>query len=135
MLNLAPDVLSIGLAVLQPIFNGGALNAGIAGATTTQKAAIAAYGTEVLDAFRQVETALGNETYPRKRLSPIEPHAGYHKEVVALAGDKYDAGTIWQQNLLQLQNDLLASDQAVISATSGLLINRVDLHVALGGTP
>lgn len=135
VLNLAPDVLSIGLAVLQPIFNGGALNAGIAGATATQKAAIAAYGTEVLDAFRQVETSLGNETYLRKRLGLIEAQAGYYKEAVALAEDKYNAGTISLQNLLQLQNDLLASDQAVIDATSGLLINRVDLYLALGGTP
>lgn len=135
VLKLAPDVLSVGLSVLQPIFNGGALNAGIEGATARQKAAIAAYGTTILTAFRQVETALANEVYYRQRLGLITDQSRDYKDAVALSVDKYNAGTISLQNLLQMQADLLASDQAVIDATSGLLINRVDLYLALGGTP
>lgn len=135
VIDLAPDVLGIGLTVLQPIFNGGALKAGIAGANARQQGAIAAYGTTVLNAFRQVETSLGNEVYYRKRLGLIQQQAKNYQDAVALGVDKYNAGTISLQNLLQLQNDLLASDQAVIDATSGLLINRVDLYLALGGTP
>ncbi len=135
VIDLAPNVLGIGLAVLQPIFDGGALQAGIAGASARQKAAVAAYGGAVLNAFRQVETALDNEVYYRRRLGLIEEQSGHYAEAVRLAVDKYNAGTISLQNLLQLQADLLASDRAVIDATSGLLNNRVELYVALGGTP
>lgn len=135
ILDLAPDVLSIGVAVLQPIFNGGALNAEIAGATARQQAAVAAYGSAALNAFRQVETALANEGYYRQRLGLISEQSKSYTRAVDLAVDKYNAGTISLQNLLQLQSDLLASDSAVIDATSGLLTNRVDLYLALGGAP
>jgi outer membrane protein TolC len=128
-------VLAIGVAVLQPIFNGGALNAEIAGATARQQAAVAAYGSAALNAFRQVETALANEGYYRQRLGLIREQSKNYTQAVDLAVDKYNAGTISLQNLLQLQSDLLASDSAVIDATSGLLTNRVDLYLALGGTP
>lgn len=135
ILDLAPDVLGIGVALLQPIFNGGALNAGIAGANARQKAAIADYGSKALAAFREVETTLDNERYYRKRLSLVQDQSRNYTDAVNLAVDKYTAGTISLQNLLQLQADLLASDQAVIDATAGLLANRVELYVALGGTP
>ncbi len=135
ILDLAPDVLAIGVSVLQPIFNGGTLNAEIAGATARQQAAVAAYGGVVLNAFRQVETFLDNEGYYRQRLALIRDQSESYNEAVNLAVDKYNAGTMSLQNLLQLQADLLASDSAVIDATSGLLVNRVDLYLALGGTP
>jgi outer membrane protein, multidrug efflux system len=134
VLGLAPDYLLLGASILQPIFEGGALNADIASATARQQAAVAAYGQSLLTAFREVETALSNESYFRQRLGHLQDENVDLLDAVKLGQDKFTAGQISMQNLLQIQQRQEAVEQQVIEAQTGVVINRVDLYLALGGS-
>ena len=71
LLGTSPEFLRIGVNLLQPIFAGGAIDANIARMTAKQAAAVAEYGQTVLEAFREVETALANETGPAGRTGQL----------------------------------------------------------------
>ena len=58
---MADTALTVGGSVFAPIFDGGLTRAQRQEATAEQKAAIAAYNTAILAAFRDVETALADE--------------------------------------------------------------------------
>lgn len=133
VIGLAPNYLLLGASVLQPVFAGGALNANIASASARQQAAIASYGQTLLTAFREVESALANERYYRERLGHLQDENADMSDAVKLGQDKFTAGQISMQNLLQMQERQEAVEQQVIEAQTGVMINRVDLYLALGG--
>lgn len=135
ILGMAPSVLQIGVGLLQPVFEGGALKADIAAASARQQEAVAQYGTAALAAFRDVETTLANDALQRRRVSALRQVIDDYGDAVILARAKYDAGTISLQNLLQIESTLIGAQQEQIAATADLLNNRVELYLALGAAP
>ena len=55
-------------------------------------------------------------------------------EAVRIAKLKYEAGSIDLLSVLQLQNDQLASQGELIKLNNAQLANRINLHLALGGS-
>jgi NodT family efflux transporter outer membrane factor (OMF) lipoprotein len=132
LIGTSPDYLRIGVNLLQPIFAGGAIDANIARMTARQAAAVAEYGQTVLEAFREVETALANERALRAELANWQESLQDANEALALANDRYIEGTIDMTGLLFIQQFQLESQVNVVQAQAALLNNRVLLYMALG---
>ena len=134
LLGFTPDYLQLGANLLQPIFQGGALQAQIKVASAEQRVAVASYGQSILLAFKEVETSLANEEYLRRRLDYLNAELNDRTQTVRIAYEKYRAGNIDLQSFLQFQEKQVAVQEEVIVAQGAILTNRIDLHLALGGS-
>ena len=123
---------SIGMKI--PIYEGGALVAQIDIADAQEQAAIAAYGSTVLKAFKEVETDLGNEYYLSSSLVYVDKAVASLGEAVQLANIRYQAGAADMQSTLQLQSRELATKADALDLRYSLLANRVNLYLALGSS-
>jgi hypothetical protein len=133
LLRLNPWLVSVGIGVSIPIYEGGALRAKIQIATAQQAQAIASYGATALAAFREVENSLANErllalqlpsTRSRSRTAPSRAHRNHPVQ----GGPQ---GSSW---VAQLQTAQLASESNVIKLRGAQRTNRVRLYQALGGS-
>ncbi len=134
LLRLNPWMLNAQLGMSVPIYTGGALTAEIEIATAGQQAAVAAYGSAALVAFREVENGLMSEELLVQRLRLDEAALSDRTEAVRIANVRYQAGRISLLSVLQLQEAQLVSRAEVIKLRGAQLANRIDLHLALGGS-
>jgi NodT family efflux transporter outer membrane factor (OMF) lipoprotein len=133
-LQLNPWLASAAIGVSIPIYEGGALRARVKIATAQQAQAVAAYGAAALLAFREVENALANERYLAKRLPFEEAALANSTDAVRIATTQYRAGRrdlLWVANL---QTNQLAIEAQVIGVRGLQRTNRIQLHLALGGS-
>lgn len=131
--DVSNPIWSVGGALTQPIFLGGAMNAQVRIRTTEQRAAVSNYGSMALRAFNEVEGALAAETTYRDREQLVAERVKFGEESVRLSGVRYKIGRIDQRVLLQQQNELLASRRHYADIRGLRLIQRIRLHLALGG--
>ena len=117
-----------------PIYTGGALRAKVEIANARQQEAVAAYGAVALTAFREVENGLMNEGLLAQRLEFDRNVLQDRSEAVRIGRLKYDAGAIDLLSLLQLQTAQILSQVQVVKMRNARLANRIDLHLALGGS-
>jgi outer membrane protein TolC len=133
LLRLNPWLASAAIGAQVPIYEGGALRAQIEIATAQQAQAVARYGSVVLRAFREVETALANEQLLAKRV-PFETQAARDRgEAVRIATVQYLAGRrdlLWVSNL---QTGQLSTETDLIKLRGLQQANRITLLLALGG--
>ena len=134
LLDLNPWMGHAAVGMQIPIYEGGALVAQIAIGDAQEQAAVANYGSVVLNAFNDVETGLGNEHYYSKRLVYVDRAVGSLDQAVQLANDRYQAGASDMQSVLQLQARELATQASAIDLRYALLANRVGLYLALGSS-
>jgi len=134
ILHLNPWYYQVGIGMNVPIYAGGALQAQVKIATAEQQQAVAHYGSVALNAFREVETALTNENLYAQRLQDMEQAVQERTESVRLATIKYKAGAYDLLPVLQLQTAQLATESEVIKLRNARLTNRINLHLALGGS-
>ncbi|MFO1398108.1 MAG: TolC family protein [Burkholderiales bacterium] len=133
-LRLNPWLVSAAIGVSIPIYEGGALQAKVEIATARQAQAVAAYGVSALVAFREVENALANERLLAKRLPFEEGALASRTEAVRIARIQYVAGRrdlLWVSNL---QTGQIATQADVIRVRGLQRANRIQLHLALGGS-
>jgi multidrug efflux system outer membrane protein len=122
------------MGMSMPIYQGGALRAQVRIATEVQRQAVAHYGTVLLRAFKEVETALTDEDLLSQRF-PFETHAVEDRsEAVRLAEIKYRYGTADLFLVLTLQTEQISQQIQLIKLHYALLTNRIKLHLALGGS-
>ncbi len=88
----------------------------------------------VLTAFREVENGLMNERLLAQRLESDRKVLSDRTESVRLGRLKYEGGAIDFLQLLQLQAAQIASQVQVVKLRNAQLANRIDLHLALGGS-
>jgi len=134
VLQLNPWLASAAIGVSIPIYTGGALQAKVEIATAQQAQAVAAYGAVALGAFREVEDALANERLLAQRLPFDEAALANSAEAVRIATIQYRAGRrdlLWVANL---QTSQLAAQSTVIHVRGQQRANRIQLHLALGGS-
>lgn len=123
---------AMGMSV--PIYQGGALRAQLRIATAEQQQAVAHYGSVLLRAFKEVETALTYEDLLSHRF-PFETHAVQDRsEAVRLAEIKYRYGTADLFLVLTLQTEQISQQVQLIKLHYALLTNRIKLYLALGGS-
>jgi multidrug efflux system outer membrane protein len=134
VLNLNPWLFHSALGMFVPIYQGGALIAQIKIATAEQEQAVARYGSLALKAFREVEATLTNEQLYGQRLNYVQNEVKDRTETVRIAAVKYQAGTIDLLSGLILQAYRIASEAEDIKLRNLRLANRINLHLALGGS-
>ncbi len=120
--------------MILPIYEGGALRAQVKIATAQQAQAVSKYGSVVLKAFKEVEDAIASEQTLEKRLQYEQRALVDSTRAVQLATVQYQAGKrdlLWVE---QLQTDQLAVEENVIQLRNEKIANRIQLHLALGGS-
>jgi len=134
LLHLNPWLVSAGIGVAIPVYEGGALRAKIEIATAQQSQAVARYGAVALAAFREVENSLANERLLALQLPLEQKSLDDRTEAVRIATVQYTAGRrdlLW---VAQLQAAQIASEATVIKLRGAQRTNRVRLYQALGGS-
>lgn len=133
LLSLNPWLVSAGIGMTIPIYEGGAQVAQIKIADARQAAAIAHYGAVVLGAFNEVENALAGEQFLLERLPLEERSLTNRTRAVEIAKLQYQAGRrdmLWVGNL---QASELQTAASVVQLRAAQRVNRVKLYLALGG--
>lgn len=126
-------VWSVGATLLAPIFNAGALQAQVDVRTAEQKAAVADYGRIGSRAFGEVEGALSQSINLETRADVLARAVRANESALGYARTRYDVGS---GDLRGVQQQLLAlhAARSTLARVQGeRLIQRVNLHLALGG--
>jgi multidrug efflux system outer membrane protein len=134
VLGLNPWLIHSTVGMFVPIYQGGALRAQIKIATAAQAQSIAHFGGVALRAFDEVEVELTNEQLLAKRLPYGENAVREHTEAVRVADLKYKAGMMDLLSVLQLQTGQIQSQADLIKLRNTQLANRINLHLAVGGS-
>lgn len=133
LLDPAFSVWSFAGSLLQPIFQGGRLRAGVDRAGARVDESLATYAAAALLAYAEVEAALAAEAFFQERLGYLAVSSEQSRSAEALAEDRYRAGLETFVTVLESQRLALQADGELIAARRLLLENRVDLYLALGG--
>ena len=127
-------VFDLGGGLFAPLFRGGALEAQVDAADAQQTAAIAAYGQAVLKAFEEVEAGITDGKLFEEREDYLAVVLEENTGAWDLAKVQYDVGKIDLLSTLQMQARVVGSQIALVGIRNDQLINRVNLHLALGGS-
>ena len=138
-LSLGPNsindaISSLAGGVLAPVYTGGAIEAQVAVATADQKAAIANYALTALRAFKEVENALAAEKHLSARLGHVETMVKEYHTAYKMTVETYRIGESSVLDILLIQSKWIAAEMQRMQVMKQRLINRVNLHLALGGS-
>lgn len=134
--NLADRNLSVWTLasnMVQPLFEGGRLLAGVDRSRAEIREGVAHYFGVLLQAFREVEAALEGEAWLAKRERHLREAGRQSEAALALANRRYESGLIEFINVLESQRRALIDAGQVIEIRRRRLENRLNLHLALGG--
>src|SRR3982751_1474454 len=126
-------VASFGANLVAPLFAGYALEAQVDVRTAEQKLAIADYGRVATMAFSEVENALSASLTADDRESILARAVTSNTRGVELARVRYNVGSGALRAVLQQNIALFASRTTLLQAQADRLVQRVNLHLALGG--
>ena len=126
-------VWSAGGTLLAPIFMGGALQAQADIRTAEQKAAVAEYGRIGARAFSEVETALSTAFNLENREQVLLRAVQANERALGYARVRFDVGSGDLRGVQQQQLALHATRTSLLRVQAERLIQRVNLHLALGG--
>lgn len=127
-------IAGLGAGAVAPLYTGGALEAQIDIANADQQAAIGAYGLAVLNAFEEVEAALTNSDLLQRREAFLADAVENNFGVYKLARKQYEVGQIELLNLLQMQTGWIGARVGLLNVQNLRLAERINLHLALGGS-
>jgi NodT family efflux transporter outer membrane factor (OMF) lipoprotein len=119
--------------LLQPLFQGGRLRAGVDLAEARESEALAVYAASVLEAFREVETALTAERLLSERETALRESSAQAVAARELADDRYARGLTDVIAVLEAQRRAFLSQSQLLGVQRQRLENRVDLFLSLGG--
>lgn len=116
-----------------PLFRGGALQAGLAQANATQRAAVARYEQSIEQAFREVADALAGEGTLQSQFDARSAQRQAAEQFMTLSNARFFNGV---DSFLDVQIAEIQVYQAqILQVQTGFetLTNRVNLYKALGG--
>jgi NodT family efflux transporter outer membrane factor (OMF) lipoprotein len=123
-----------GASLLAPIFRGGALKTQVDIRTAEQKQAVAAYAAVGLRAFGEVENALASEIAARDREQILAQTLSDNQRALQIVQTQYKVGSTDLRFVTQRQLALNATQSALIRMQTEQRVQRVNLHLALGGS-
>jgi outer membrane protein, multidrug efflux system len=121
------------LALGQPIYAGGRLDAQVDAANARERAALAQYQLAVQNAFREVRDALVAQVKARERLDAERDRATSLRIALRFARLRYENGLSSQLEVLDAERNLLAAEQNRLDALRSQRAAIADLFKALGG--
>ncbi|MFO1311392.1 MAG: TolC family protein [Burkholderiales bacterium] len=126
-------VVSLGASLIQPIFLGGQLQAQVEVRTAEQKQAVAEYARVSSKAFAEVEEALSNGFSLADREAILAGAVRENARALELANVRYKVGAGDLRGVAQQQLALYSAQVALVRVQAERLVQRVNLHLAVGG--
>ena len=120
--------------IFAPLINSGQLEQDVVIATANQDAALANYGAIALNAFREVEDALSNQKYLGRQLYHLGRAKRELRNSIDSEQERFDAGEIDLFRLADTRIRYYDTQRAAVGVHVAYLLNRVQLHLALGGS-
>jgi outer membrane protein TolC len=120
--------------VFAPLFQGGALRAQVEIRTAEQEEALAGYVQTALDAFGDVEDALSSEFALQAREVILDAAVIDAARAVELAETRYRVGSGDLRAVEQQQLTYHSTRMNLLRVRSERRVQRVNLHLALGGS-
>jgi len=127
-------VWNAGANLLMPLFKGGALKTQVEIRTAEQKQAIANYASIGLRAFGEVENALAAENAAREREQLLNQTVADNQRAYEIVQTQFKVGNTDLRFVNQRQLALNSSEAALIRMRAEQRVQRVNLHLALGGS-
>ncbi len=127
------DVWSIAAGLVQPLFQGGRLRAGVDAAEARVGQAFATFAGAILAAFGEVETLLAVEEHLVANEARARAASERASAALELARDRYAAGLVDLPTVLETERRTFDTESARLSSKRRRLEARIDLHLALGG--
>lgn len=131
---LGDAVSSLTAGLVAPLYTGGRIEAQVDNASAKQKESIASYAQVALKAFQEVENSLSAEDTLLKRKEYISSSVNENKASYELTKKQYDIGQGSMLDVLSEQNKWISAQIADLDIDNQLLINRVNIHISLGGS-
>jgi outer membrane protein, multidrug efflux system len=132
--NSTNPIWNIGAHLLTPIYKGGALQTQIEIRTAEQEEAIAAYAGVGVRAFGEVENALAAEVAARDREQILVQALSDRQRTVEILLTRFKVGSTDLRFVTDQQLALNATRSALIRVQAEQRVQRVNLHLALGGS-
>ena len=126
-------VWSFGLALAQPLYNGGLTDAQVESARASYEASVATYRATVLGAFQQVEDQLAAARIYGEEIKVQEEAVKAAQQSVDIAINEYRAGTQNFTTVVTAEATALSDEQALLASRASRLSAVINLVVALGG--
>ena len=127
-------VWSMGAGLLMPLFRGGALKTQVEIRTAEQKQAVAEYAAIGLRAFSDVEEALATGLAMRDREAILTAQLADSQRALEIARTRYEIGSGDLRAVEQRQIALRANRAALLRVQAEQRVQRINLHLALGGS-
>lgn len=128
------SVWSLAANLTQPLFQGGRLRGGVELAEANADGAVVAFARSVLRALVEVETALAAEGYLASQEAALSVSTEEALAARRLAEDRYQRGLSDLITMLDSQRRAFEAQSRFIAVRRQRLDNRLDLHLALGGS-
>jgi len=126
-------IWSIVGGITAPLFQGGRLKANQQLARANADQAMNQYAQTVLNAFREVETALAAAPLLETQQRALQKAVEEARESERLAAEQYRAGLVDITTWLEAQRRLFNARSTLLQIRNQRLQSRIDLHLALGG--
>ena len=127
-------VWSAGAGVVAPLFLGGQLQAQVEVRTAEQKQALAEYGRIGARAFGEVENALAAGITLEQREAILKQSVADNARALELANVRFRVGSGDLRAVEQQGLALYAARTTLLRVQGERLVQRVNLHLALGGS-
>jgi outer membrane protein TolC len=132
-LNISRSIASIGASATETIFNGGLTAAQVDAARAAYWQSVANYRQTVLTAFQQVEDELAAIRYLSRQVEQERRAVMDQRTAVDVFLNQFRAGTVAFTTVVVAEIQLLADQEAELTARQNLFLASVSLIVALGG--
>lgn len=132
-LGSAGAARSLLAAMVQPVLDGGRLDAQLAARRAAFDAAQEQYRARVLAALQEVEDALAALSADRERLASLQRALAAARNASLLASQRHASGLVDFQTVLDTQRTLLSVQDSVVVLETGLAADHVRLYKAIGG--
>lgn len=125
--------LSLGLSILQPIFDGGRLRGQVSVAQSQERELVESYRRSILTAFGEVEDALVAASRQAQQEALQRQVQEQAREALRLAEIRYREGVDDLLTVLDAQRTLFSAQDQLAQIRQNRLAAAVDLYRALGG--
>lgn len=120
-------------SLVQPVFEGGRLQANLEGAEAQTGVQLATFASQVLEALAEVEGALNDEQHFAEEFVLRSRVAEEARSASELARRRYSEGLAEVTTMLDAQRNAYVADSALLTLRRLRLGARIRLHLALGG--
>ena len=130
----APSLVwSLGASLVQPVFQGGRLDANVEFARANYDATVATYRRVVLTAMQEVEDGITGLASLERADAQARIAVETARRVLELASARYEGGATTYLDVISAQQALLAAERLAAQLVGQRLLSSVFLIKALGG--